>query len=120
MIPAIMAMIKAFIQLQSKKCLISANQTIIIIIVPTIEPSQPPKKKPMTAPITTPRTPIHTASVNFALSLPTNHFPTIHSTGASITAATTICINKDVRSILFNPTLYSNAFPFKVIPFPVN
>ena len=100
-ITATTAIAKAFSQPQSKKCLISASQTMNI----TIAAINPPTKAPSTAPITVPRTAIQRASVNFALSLPASSLPAIHSTGASITAATTIYINIPTGSIaiLSNP-----------------
>ena len=70
-ITAIIAIAKAFNHPQSKKCLISASQTMNIITVA----AKPPIKAPTTAPMAVPKRTIHTASRNFALSLPTSALP---------------------------------------------
>ena len=67
-ITAIIAIANAINHPQSKKCLISASQTMNI----TTAATKPPTKAPTTAPMTVPKRTIHTASRNFAFSLPTS------------------------------------------------
>ena len=76
---AITAIANAFNHPQSKKCFINASQTMNIIIADIKLPTRAPTTAPMIVPITT----IQMASVNFALSFPTNALPTSQSIGAT-------------------------------------
>ena len=91
-ITAMTAITNALIQPQSKKCLISASQTMNMII----EAMMPPINQSTTEPMTMPKTTIQMASVNFAFCLPASALPTSQSTGATTMMATTICIKSPI------------------------
>ena len=89
-ITATIAIRNAFIQPQSKKCLIKPNHIINDIIEPIIPDRNAPSSPPMTAPSIT----IHIASVNFAFSGPTNALPASHTNNEFTMMLITTAISK--------------------------
>ena len=96
MITATMAITSALSHPQSKKCLISASQTISKTIVAT--------KLFMNVPTSVfmidPRKTIQSASVNFALSFPAIRRPEIQSAGERSRVVIIICIIAAMMSIV--------------------
>jgi len=97
-ITAIIAITRAFIQPQSKKCLIKNNHITKTIIEPMI-----PDNKALSAPpITEPRITIQIASLNFALSPPTILLPANQTTKEFTTIVITMPISKNKISEISN------------------
>lgn len=93
---AIIAITRAFIQPQSKKCLIKSNQRINTIIDPKIPETNALRAPPITEPSTT----IQIASVNFAFSEPTIILPASQTTKELTITVITILINKKLISVI--------------------
>ncbi len=99
---ATIAITKAFIHPQSKKCLINANQTINNIIVAI----KLPINAPTTVFIMVPRKTIQRASVNFALPFPAINLPEIQRAGERNIVPITICIIIPIKSMIKPPTKF--------------